>query len=301
MKVVVAGGSGSLGQSISRDLLEHGHEVVVLSRSPAAAGRWVRWDGATVGAWAHELAGAAVINLCGALVDRPPTPANIALLTRSRVEPTRTLARAVAEAGPPAPVWVQMSTLAIYGDAGEAVLDETAPAADGPPQMAGVAKAWEQSASDVPARRRVILRTGIVLQRDTPAIRRLTGLVRWGLGGRVGDGRQWISWLHVTDLLAVVRRCLDDPQLDGIIHATSPEPVRNAELMATLRRALHRPPAPPTPAPLVHLGARVLRTDPALALTGRRCVPARLQQAGFQFAHPGLHAAITDLLTTPSA
>ncbi|GAA1534751.1 TIGR01777 family oxidoreductase [Dactylosporangium maewongense] len=299
MKVVVAGGSGGLGRAVSRDLTARGHEVVVLSRSPAApgSGRWVRWDGATVGAWAGELRGAAVVNLCGALVDRPPTAANVALLTRSRVEPTRALARAAAEVDARVPVWVQMSTLAIYGDAGEAVLDETAPAADGPAQMAGVARAWEEAAADVPARRRIVLRTGIVLEPGTPAMRRLTGLVRWGLGGRVGDGRQWISWLHVADLLAVMRRCLDDdPALSGVVHATSPRPVRNAELMATLRRALHRPPAPPTPATLVRLGARVLRTDPALALTGRRCVPARLEAAGFRFAHPELRGAVADLL-----
>ncbi len=296
MKVVIAGGSGGLGRRIARDLTGHGHEVVVLSRTPAAAGRWVRWDGATVGAWAGELAGAALVNLCGALVDRPPTPANVALLTRSRVDPTRALVRAAALADRPVGAWLQMSTLAIYGDAGEAVLDETAAPADGPPQMAGVARAWE-AAADAPAQRRVVLRTGIVLDRDTPAMDRLTGLVRWGLGGRVGDGRQWVSWLHVADLLAVVRRCLDDPRLDGVVHATSPSPVRNAELMAALRQALRRPPAPPTPAALVRLGARVLRTDPALALTGRRCVPARLQRAGFQFAHPELRGAVTDLLS----
>ncbi|WP_327002076.1 DUF1731 domain-containing protein [Dactylosporangium sp. NBC_01737] len=235
-----------------------------------------------------------MINLCGALVDRPPTPANIALLTRSRVDPTRALALAAGDR--PVRAWLQMSTLAIYGDAGEAVLDETAAPAEGPAQMAGVARAWERAAAGAPAQRQVVLRTGIVLDRATPAMHRLAGLVRWGLGGRVGHGRQWISWLHVADMLAVVRRCLDDPQLSGVVHATSPEPVRNAELMAALRQALRRPPAPPTPAPLVRLGAFVLRTDPALALTGRRCVPARLQRAGFQFAHPQLRAALGDLL-----
>jgi uncharacterized protein len=298
MKVVIAGGSGALGRRIARDLAGRGDDVVVLSRSPAApgAGRWVQWDGATVDGWAGELADAAVINLCGALVDRRPTPANIDLLTRSRVEPTRALARAAAVVDRPVRMWLQMSTLAIYGDAGEAVLDETAPPADGPPQLAGVARAWEESAAGVPTPHRTVLRTGIVLQRATPAMNRLTGLVRWGLGGRVGSGRQWTSWLHIADLLAIVRRCLDDPQLSGVVHATSPEPVRNADLMAALRRALRRPPAPPTPKPLVRLGARILRTDAALALTGRRCVPARLQRAGFQFAHPDVREAVTALL-----
>lgn len=120
--------------------------------------------------------------------------------------------------------------------------------------------------------------------------------MRWGLGGRFGDGRVWISWLHIADLLAIVRRCLDDPGLSGVLHATSPYPVRNTELMATLRQELHRPPSPPTPVPLVRLGALLLRTDPALALTGRRCVPARLQQAGFQFTYPHVRDAVAALV-----
>lgn len=298
MKVVIAGGSGALGQRIAQDLLSRGDEVVVLSRSTRTGGwgRHVRWDGVSVGEWATELADAALINLCGALVDRRPTSTNVALLTQSRTEPTRALAQAAATLDRPIPVWLQMSTLAIYGDAGEATLDETARPADGPPQMAGVARAWEESAAGVNAQRQVVLRTGIVLDRDTPAFQRLTGLVRWGLGGRVSSGRQWVSWLHIADMLGIVRWCLDNPEAAGVLHATAPVPVRNSELMATLRQALHRRTATPTPAPLVRLGAIVLRTDPALALAGRRCVPARLQRAGFQFSYPDLPHAVASLL-----
>jgi uncharacterized protein len=298
MKVVLAGGSGALGRRIAADLSARGDQVVVLTRTPRPGRpyRQVLWDGASDGAWASELAGAALVNLAGELVDRRPTPANIELLTTSRVQPARALARAVARLDEPPTVWVQASTLAIYGDGGEAILDETAPPAEEPPQMAGVARAWEAAALTSPTLRQVILRTGVVLDRATPALDRLTGLARWGLGGRVGPGRQWVSWLHIIDLLAIIRRSLDDPTLAGVLHATSPHPVRNAELMATLRTVLRRPPAPPTPAPLVRLGALLLRTDPALALTGRRCVPARLRHAGFAFAHPHLAPALHDLL-----
>ena len=161
--------------------------------------------------------------------------------------------------------------------------------------MAGVARAWEAAASDAPARRQVVLRTGIVLDRGTPALDRLNGLARWGLGGRIGKGRQWISWLHVADYLGIVRVCLDEPTLSGVVHATSPNPVRNAEFMATLRHIWHRPPSPPTPTWLLRVGAVVLRTDPALASTGRRCVPAKLLDQGFVFAHPRLADALADL------
>lgn len=302
MRVVLAGGSGSLGQRIADDLASRGDEVVILTRTvrPAGPHRQVQWDGATVGDWAPELAGAVVVNLAGALVDRRPTPANIDLLTRSRVDPTRALASAAAGLATPPAVWLQAGTLAIYGDAGDAVLDETAPPADGPPQMAGVARAWEAAAAGARAGRQVILRTGIVLDRDAPAMNRLTGLARLGLGGRIGSGRQWVSWIHIHDFLAVVRRLIDDDAFSGVVHVTGPNPVRNAELMATLRRAVDRPPAPPTPALLARLGAALLRTDPGLALTGRRCVPGRLLDAGFTFAYPDLAGALADLTSTPA-
>lgn len=298
MKVVLAGGSGALGRRLSEDLESAGHEVVVLTRRPRPSRfRQVQWDGKTVGPWAAELEGSAVVNLAGELVDRRPTAANIELLTTSRVEPTRALVEASTTLSQPVPLWLQASTLAIYGDAGDQVLDESAPPAAGPPQMAGVAKAWEAAMSGANADRMVILRTGIVLDNDTPALDRLRSLARWGLGGRVGPGTQWISWIHIDDWLAIVRQLLapGTPGLFGILHATGPRPARNAELMAALRRSVRRPAAPPTPTALVRLGAMVLRTDPALALTGRRAVPARLLESGFEFRHPDLDEALADL------
>ncbi|CUR60560.1 conserved hypothetical protein [metagenome] len=297
VKVVVAGGTGALGRRLCADLSAAGHEVVVLTRRPRPGSyRQVEWDGRTVGPWREELEGSAVVNLAGELVDRRPTAANIELLTTSRVDPTAALVEASQTLASPVPVWVQASTLAIYGDAGEVVLDESAPPAAGPPQMAGVAKAWEAAVVGASTARLVVLRTGIVLDNDTPALDRLRSLARWGLGGRVGAGSQWISWVHVDDWLAIVRAVLEpDSPLTGVLHATGPEPARNAELMAALRRSIGRPAAPPTPAWLVRLGAVVLRTDPELALTGRRAVPARLLASGFRFAHPDLDDALADL------
>ncbi|GAA3796373.1 epimerase [Cellulomonas soli] len=311
MKVVVAGGSGALGRALCRSLTDEGHEVVVLTRRPREGSfRQVLWDGATPGPWARELDGSAVVNLAGELVDRRPTPANVALLTRSRVEPTRALAAAAV--GRSVGVWVQASTLALHGDAGEALVTETTPPGDGPPQMVGVARAWEAAAADAPADRLVVLRTSIVLDRGTPALDRLAGLTRWGLGGRVGSGRQWFSWIHVADWLRIVHLSLGVPTsadgpvrtlpadgLRGVVVATAPHPVRNDELMRTLRATLHRPPAPPTPTWLVRAGSVVLRTDPALGLTGRRAVPARLTDAGFDFRYPDLAGALADLLRRP--
>ena len=194
-------------------------------------------------------------------------------------------------------VWLQMSTCAIYGDAGQPEIDEHHPPASEPPQMAGVATAWEAAANEAVTDRLVFLRTGIVLDRGTPAFDRLTTLTRAGLGGRIGNGDQWISWLHVEDFLNIVTALVEDPSLDGVVHATSPEPIRNRDMMADLRKALGRPWSPPTPRLLVHIGAWLMRTDPALALTGRRCIPTRLTDAGFTFTHPRFADAIEDLLT----
>ena len=258
--------------------------------------RRVSWDGRTVGSWAAELTDTdVVINLAGELVDRRPTPANIALLTSSRVEPTRALAAAARGLARPVPIWIQASTLAIHGDTGDRVLDETSPPGTAPAQMTGVARAWEAAARDAGAARMVILRTGIVLDAGTPALDRLVSIVRLGAGGRIATGRQWVSWIHIEDWLAILDHILGTAAA-GILVASSPNPVRNRDLMSSLRRVLHRPPAPPTPAWAVRAGAVLLRTDPALALTGRRAMPHRLLEAGFAFTHPDLDETLTDLL-----
>lgn len=298
MKAVLAGGSGLLGRRLADDFADRGFDVVVLTRTPTADSthRQVGWDGRTVGPWAAELEGAVVVNLAGALVDRRATPANIDLLTRSRVEPTRALVEAVSHLEVPSPLWLQMSTLAIYGDAGEAELVEGSAIGSPRPQMTGVAEAWEAAADGANADRLVVLRTGIVLDADSPAMDRLVGLTRWGLGGRISSGDQWVSWIHVDDFLRAVQRIVDDASIEGVVHITAPQPVRNREMMASLRSAVGRPWSPPTPAPFVHIGALLMRTDPDLALTGRRCVPRRLLDQGMAFEFATFDEAIGDLV-----
>jgi uncharacterized protein len=295
----LAGGSGSLGRRLASAATGRGDDVVVLTRTlrEDVPYRQVLWDGRTVGDWGNELNDAVLINLAGELVDRRPTASNIALLTRSRVEPTRALAAAARQVDSPPRVWLQLSTTAIYGDAGDVVLDEDSPVGTYPPQMCAVATAWEAAAAGVRCGRQVILRTSVVLDRNTPALDRLATIARFGLGGRIGDGRQWVSWLHIDDFLAIAHRTITDATLAGVVHATSPEPVRNADLMRELRAAVHRPPALPTPAWLVGVGAVALRTDPALALTGRRARPAKLQAIGYRFEYPNLGEALRNLIS----
>jgi hypothetical protein len=298
-KVVIAGGSGSVGRRIAEDLAQHGTEVVILTRSsrPDVPHRQVEWDGRTVGTWASELEGAVLINLAGKLVDCRPTKRNVERLRRSRVEPTRALVQAAAGLTTPLALWVQMSTLAIYGDAGQEVIDESHAPADGPPQMPSVARPWEDAARGARADRMVVLRTGIVLDRGTPAFNRLTLLTKLGLGGRISHGDQWVSWIHIDDFLAALQFVAADPAITGVVHVTSPHPIQNRDMMTALRSALHRPWSPPTPRPLVHLGALAMGSDPALALTGRRAIPRRILDHNFTFAHPTFPAALHTLLT----
>lgn len=293
MKLVIAGGTGSLGRRVAHRFAETGADITILTRTRRddISHRQVLWDGRTVGDWADELKDAVLLNLAGELVDRRPTSRNIELLRRSRVHPTVALV-AASERGAVPMLWLQMSTLAIYGDAGEGVIDESHPPADGPPQMAGVATVWEAAAEGAKADRLVLLRTGIVLGRETPAFDHLATLTRLGLGGRIASGNQWISWLHVDDFLRALEFVIGTEAIDSAIHLTAPNPVQNRDMMRTLRAAFRRPWSPPTPRPLVHLGALLMRTDPALALTGRRCVPRRLLDAGFAFEVPTFDEAV---------
>lgn len=307
-RVVIAGGTGSLGRRLSADLVASGLEVVVLTRSPrenADGTRYVTWDGRSVGDWAQELdgPGVAVVNLAGKLVDARPTAAGIAELRRSRVEATGALVAASVQA-PRVQRWVQASTTAIWSDAGEQRLTETSPLPAGLPQMTGVARPWEEAAAGANTDHLTLLRTSIVLDADSPAYRRLRLLARFGLGGRVGSGQQWFSWIHHEDWLRITRGALGLPPSagegllslpDGPVVAAAPYPVRNAELMAELRRHVGNPVGLPTPAPLLKLGALALRTDPALALTGRHCTSRVLVAAGFSFRHPTLRGALDAL------
>lgn len=308
LTAVIAGGSGALGRHIAADLVCRGQRVVVLTRrhDPESPFPQREWDGRTVGDWADALVNpgpTAVINLAGKLVDCRPTAENIAELRRSRVEPTRALVAAAAGLDAPIAYWIQASTTAIWSDAGETRCTETTPLPTGAaalPQMTGVAAAWEEAFDGAKATHRTVLRTSIVLDSQAPALKRLTQLTRAGLGGRIGAGKQWFSWIHIEDWLAIVRAALGlDPEVrlpDGILVAATDFPVRNRDLMTTLRRHLHRPPALPTPTPLLALGAVVLRTDPALGLTGRHATSAVLRETGFRFRYPTLDDALSDLL-----
>jgi uncharacterized protein (TIGR01777 family) len=299
-RVILAGGRGFLGAALARHLAEHGRDVVVLTRTPRSGGavREVAWDGRTTGAWTAELDGAeALVNLTGRSVNCVHTPENRRLILESRVDSVRVLGEALAGCARPPAVWVQSGSLALYGNPGDRICDEATPPADD--FSAVVCRQWEEALAAVaaPATRKVVLRIGLVLGPGGGALGPLVKLARWFLGGTVGSGRQYLSWVHVDDMNEIFWQAITRGELTGASNACTPQPETNAVFMRELRAALGRPWSPPAPEWAVRFGARfLLQTDADLALTGRRCVPARLLQQGFKFQFPQLGAALADLV-----
>lgn len=295
-KAVLAGGRGFLGHSLAHYLAARGWQVTVLTRAPNTPGE-VAWDGRSLGSWARELDGAdALVNLTGRSVNCIHDEANRREILASRVDSVRVLGEAIAGCARPPPAWVQCGSLALYGDAGDRACDESAPAAGD--FSARICRQWEEAfnAAPTPATRKVLLRIGLVLGPGGGALGPLVKLVRRFLGGTVGSGRQYLSWLHADDMNALFLAAMGRADLNGAYNACSPHPVTNAEFMRELRSALGRPWSPPAPEWLVRFGARfVLRTDGDLALTGRRGVPARLLAQNFPFQFPYLREALADL------
>lgn len=301
MHLVISGGTGFIGRSAANQLREAGYTCTLIGRSEPRnldGHRFVRWDGRTVGDWAHSLEGAAaIINLAGRTVDCVKTPDNVDQILRSRIESTAAVGRALAGLTTPPPVWVQMSTAHRYGDSPEVTCTEDSPFGYGLAPFVG--EAWERTFEEhLPAGMRgVVLRTSFVVGRNGGALASLLRITRLGLGGTVGSGRQGMSWIHEFDMNAIIQRAVENEAMRGAYIVSAPEPVDNRTFMRTLRRAAGVPIGLPAPAPLVRLGARyVLRTDPELALYGRYVIPARLLAEGYQFQFLNLGAALADLV-----
>lgn len=298
-RVVVAGGTGFLGRSLAGHLEANGCDVVVMGRAAprASVGRFVAWDGHTLGDWSRSLDGAtALVNLAGRTVDCIKTPERQDEILRSRVESTNVLGRALRTVTAPPPVWVQMSTAHIYGDPPQRICDEDAAFGVGLAPIVG--QAWEQAHAEslLPGMRSVVLRTSFVLGNAGGALPRLASLARAWLGGKIGHGRQGISWIHERDMNRLFERGICDPEMRGAYLATAPNPVGNAEFMRELRRSLGVRVGLPAARWMVRIGAPLLmRTDPELAILGRYCASRRLAAEGFTFEFPDVASALRDL------
>jgi len=308
MKVVIPGGSGQVGTVLARAMHAAGHDVVVLSRRPESRPwRVVAWDSVTLGDWAAEVDGADVIvNLAGRSVNCRYTPANREAILSSRVQSTRVVGEAIARAARSPQVWLQASTATIYAHRYDAGNDEATGVIGGHERdvpaawhfSIDVATAWERALGDskTPHTRKVALRSAIILSPDRGGIfDTLLGLVRRGLGGTAGGGRQYVSWIHFVDFVRAMTWLIDRHDIDGVVNVAAPHPLPNADFMRALREASGTRIGLPATRWMLALGALFMRTETELLLKSRRVVPGRLLQHGFVFEYPTWPEAARDL------
>jgi uncharacterized protein len=303
MKIIIPGGTGELGTILARAFREAGHTLVVLSRKPGHT----LWDARTIGDWATEFEGTdAVINLAGRSVNCRYNSANRAAILESRVNSTRAVGKAIAMAKHPPRVWLQMSTATIYANRYDAPNDEETGIFGGEEPNApntwrfsiDVATAWERAVDEAvtPQTRKVKLRSAMVMSPDRGGVFDvLLGLVRFGLGGRAGDGRQFVSWIHYKDFIGAINWLIEHNTVSGPVNLSAPNPVPNAEFMRGLRKAWGSQTGLPATKWMLEIGAFFLRTETELILKSRRVVPGRLLEQGFTFLFPTWLESALDL------
>ena len=308
MKIVIPGGSGEVGSLLSRAFHRAGHEVVVLSRRPVARPwRVAAWDGEALGDWAGELDRAdVVINLAGRSVNCRYGAVNRRQILDSRVRSTEVVGRAIARATHPPKVWLQASTATLYAHRYDAPNDERTGCLGGDEPDApatwrfsiDVARAWERTFAEasVPHTRKVALRSAMTMAPSRGGVfATLLALVRYGLGGTAGDGRQFISWIHYEDFIAAIEWLIAHDDIAGAVNVAAPHPVPNAQFMRELRAAWGTPVGLPATRWMLEIGALVLRTETELILKSRRVIPTRLLEGGFVFRYPHWADAARDL------
>jgi uncharacterized protein (TIGR01777 family) len=314
LRIVLPGGSGQVGRMLARFFQERGHHVTVLTRGPYTA-PWitVHWDGQTLGPWVETLEGADVcIHLSGRNINCRYTARNRHELHDSRIGPTRLLHQAFACLANPPRLWMNASTATIYRHSLSKAMDEASGEIGGhelisPRRRAPekwnwtvqLAKDWESAFFGVatPRTRKIALRTSLVFSPAPGSVfATLSHLVRAGLGGTQGNGRQLVSWMHEFDYARALEFLVDHEEIDGPVNLCAPNPLPNRELMAALREAWEMPNGLPAPAALLTIGMFFLRTEPELVLKSRYVVPGLLLDAGFQFEFPTWPEAAADLV-----
>ena len=308
MKIVIPGGSGQVGTVLARAFHAAGDEVVVLSRrSDVRPWRVVTWDGRTPGDWRREIDGCdVVVNLAGRSVNCRYGEANRREILESRTVSTRVVGQVIADALRSPAVWLQASTATIYAHRYDAPNDESSGILGGGEPGApstwtfsiDVARAWEETfdAAVTPRTRKVALRSAMTLSPDRGGVfDTLLALVRRGLGGQAGDGRQFISWIHYEDFVDAVRWLIGREHFTGVVNVAAPQPLPNAEFMRRLRRAWGARFGLPAAKWMLEIGALFMQTETELILKSRRVVPARLLEDGFRFQFPAWDEAARDL------
>ena len=294
MRVAITGASGLVGRAVCDSLETAGHTVHRLVRTEPAEGeiRWSVVDG-RIDAAALEGVGA-VVHLAGESISQRWTDRAKHRIRASRKEGTRLISETLAGLETKPEVLVSASAVGFFGNSGEAIRTEDDPPGTG--FLAEVAQAWEAATEPAAAAgiRVVNLRVGIVMSPDGGALKELLRVGRMGLGGPLGSGRQWVSWVSLPDLVRAIRWCIDEPTLSGPVHGVAPNPVRQRDLARAIGRAVRRPAVLPAPA----FGVRMLMGEMGqqVLLEGQRCDSGRLRDAGFEWLHPDLDQALAAVI-----
>ncbi|QBJ90221.1 TIGR01777 family protein [Streptomyces seoulensis] len=290
-RIAVTGASGLIGSALVRSLTDDGHQVVRLVRREPQGPDEVRWDPQESYVDAAGLAGVdAVVNLAGAGIgDKRWTPEYKRMIRDSRVFGTTALAEAVASLPEPPRVFVGGSAIGFYGETGDRITDEDAPPGDG--FLPSVCEEWEEAAAPVREAgvRTAFVRTGLVVSSAGGAWAKMFPLFKAGLGGRLGNGKQYWSYIALHDEVAAIRHILDREDLSGPFNLTAPDPLTNQEITEAMGRVLHRPTPFPVPAAVLKTVLGEMAED---VLGSQRVVPKRLLESGFQFAFPGIEDTI---------
>ncbi|QJD98062.1 TIGR01777 family protein [Mucilaginibacter robiniae] len=299
-KIILAGGNGYLGTVLSNYYESLADEVVVLSRNLKSHSNNIRtviWNGQTLGDWTTELENAdLLINLCGKNVNCRYTEKNKQAIISSRIIPTALLGKAVKQLQHPPKLWINVTSATIYRHAEDCAQDELK-GEEGTGFSVEVCRLWEKTffEADMPHTRKIALRMGIVFGKDDGVYPRLLNLVKLGLGGKQGNGRQLVSWIHEQDVAQITEWLLLHPELAGIINCTAPEVISNAREMMFIRQAYHRTWGLPAPEWLLGIGAFVIRTETELILKSRWVVPQILLDSGYKFTYPTFKKAVESL------
>lgn len=299
-RIIIAGGSGFIGRYVAAHFRGQGDRVMILTRKAPASADELLWDGRSLGAWQGELEGAdLLLNLCGKSVNCRYTRRNRRAIYQSRLESTRILALAMANCLNPPRVWLNSSSATIYRHAEDRDMDE-ATGEIGTGFSVEVCKQWEREffIPDLPGTRRVALRTAIVMGPGSGGpFEAFRLLVKLGLGGTLGNGRQYMSWVHIRDFCRSLDWVWEHSELSGVINVAAPNPLTSRNFLAILRRAAGRRFGLPATRWMLECGAFVLRTETELLLKSRRVIPKRLIENGFKFDFANWDAAADDLLS----
>lgn len=304
-RIILAGGSGFLGTALARRFAKAGYEVIVLTRSPhdrTDGAREIFWDAKTLGDWAALLNGAdAVINLTGKSVDCRYTEKNRRAIIASRVNSTRAVGKAIARCSKPPPVWLNASSATIYKHLFHCAADESGETGATPEAKdefsIDVIRQWENALNETttPATRKVALRIAMVFGAGTGVFPVLRRLARFGLGGKLAGGKQYVSWIHEEDFCRAVEWLIGHKELSGSINLAAPNPLTNADMMRLVRKTCGAPFGLPATRWMLEIGAIFLRTETELIIKSRRVVPGKLLASGFQFHFPQLEDALRNL------